>query len=345
MERTIIMEPLAVARIRRRNSVVFFLGLLAVLAGCSSETPPAAKSEPAKPAAEAQKSEPAEKPAEKAAAAPIPLPAKPSPAAKEPAAAAAVPHGEQGLVTMAKPSQAQPEPSHPSPAAPTKSAKPAAATEEAGEKPAAPRDLGSPLVDNVKGLTRLDPVLPIWLDGQRKQVVFLAETCRADYPLEFFVTFRDRGYESCLVTDVKPSLVHAGLLAAGAKPGKPVQFDPVYAPPTGTPIQIEVRWKDKDGKLHTAPAQQWIRNVKTRKAMDVNWVFAGSGFGKDPQTQRSVYWGDGGDFIAVLNLPTATLDIPVESSSALESRTYEGFVDNIPPKGTPVTVVLKPVLK
>jgi hypothetical protein len=233
--------------------------------------------------------------------------------------------------------------------------KTAGATEQSAVTPAKPkeepapavkpRDLGPPLVDDPKGLTKLDPVQPVWVDKAHEQVVFMAETCRADYPLEFFATLRDRGYESCVVTDVRPSIVHAALLAVGAKPGTPAKFDPKYTPPSGTEIAIEVRWKDKDGKQQTGPAQNWVRDVKTKKPMSVDWVFSGSGFRVDPETHESRYMADGGDFIAVLNLPTAMLDIPIPSASALESRSYEGFVENMPPKATPVTVILKPKLK
>jgi hypothetical protein len=225
-----------------------------------------------------------------------------------------------------------------------KQAEEAKATTAPEEKPAARKqlDLGSPLVDDVKTLTRLDPTLPVWLDKQSKQVVFLAASCRADWPLEFFATLPDRSYESVVVTDVRPSIVHTGLLALGAKPGKAAQFDPTYTPPSGTRIDIEVRWKDKEGKVQKAPAQQWIRDVHTKKPMSVSWVFAGSGFRKDPETGRDRYLADGGDFITVLNLPTAMLDVPVESVRTMEARSYEGFVENMPPTGTPVTVVLKP---
>jgi hypothetical protein len=225
--------------------------------------------------------------------------------------------------------------------------KTAAAAKTAGldEKPQPNKelDLGPPLVDDEKALTRLDKTLPIWLDKQQKQVIFLAATCRADWPLEFFATLRDRSYESVVVTDVRPRLVHAALLAVGAKPGKPVQFEPNYSPPSGTQVEIEVRWKDKEGKVEKAPAQQWIRNIRTKKAMDVTWVFAGSAFHKD-EAGRDHYLADGGDFITVLNLPTAMLDVPMKSVGALESRSYEGFVDHMPLPGTPVTVVLTPKL-
>jgi hypothetical protein len=205
------------------------------------------------------------------------------------------------------------------------------------------RDLGPPLVDDPKALRRLDPKLPVWIDAEHKQIVFLAATCAATYPLEFFATLRDRSYESVVATDVRPFLVHTGLLAVGAKPGKPARFDANYTPPTGMPVEIEVRWKDKEGKVQKAPAQQWVRNIRTKKALDVDWVFAGSGFFKDKEG-RERYLADSGDFITVLNLPTAMLDVPMKSVGALESRSYEGFVENMPPPGTPVTVVLKPKL-
>jgi hypothetical protein len=54
---------------------------------------------------------------------------------------------------------------------------------------------------------------------------------------------------------------------------------------------------------------------------------------------------DGGDFICLLNLPTALLDLPIPSASALESRLFEAFLERLPPTGTPVTILLKPKLE
>ncbi|MGA2033628.1 MAG: YdjY domain-containing protein [Thermoguttaceae bacterium] len=212
----------------------------------------------------------------------------------------------------------------------------------AAEKPK-PADLGSPLVDDPASLVRLDPTYPVWIDKRKKEVVFLAQVCRADYPLEFLVTLRDRSYEAVVATDVRPSLVHAGLLAVGAKPGHPANYKDKFIPPTGTEVAIEFRWKDSKGKVQHAPAHYWVRNVRTKKALDVNWVFGGSGFTKDETTGKQYYLGDSGDFISVLNLPTATLDLPIQSTSALESRLFEGFVEHLPPEKTPVTVILIPV--
>jgi hypothetical protein len=214
------------------------------------------------------------------------------------------------------------------------------------ESPPKIRDLGPPQVDDLNALRRLDTVYPVWIDRRGKQLVLMAETCRANYPLEFFATYPARGYESIVVVQVKPSIVHAGLLALGAEVGHPARFEPKFEPASGTEVAIEVRWKDQAGKPQKARAQEWVRDIRTKKALELDWVFAGGSFWTDESTGKQIYRADSaGDFISVLNLPTATLDLPIRSASALESRMFEGFVERIPPERTPVTLLLKPKLK
>ncbi len=220
----------------------------------------------------------------------------------------------------------------------------AAEPESAGEEAKKTAD-NLPLVDNMDDLKKLDPNSPMWIDKKHEALILLGEACKAGYPLEFFATLPDRAYEAVVVVTTKPSLVHAGLLALGAKPGHPVRFNADFHPPTGTEIAIEVRWKDDKGKVQSAAAQKWIRNMRTKAALDVNWVFAGSGFRKDPETGQQRYFGDSGDFISVSNLPTATLDLPINSTKTMESRLFEGALDQMPPAKTPVTIVLKPKLE
>jgi hypothetical protein len=207
-----------------------------------------------------------------------------------------------------------------------------------------PRDLGPPLVENADGLKRLDPEQPVWIDPKNKQVVLIGEVCKAGYPLEFFATYSNRAYEAVVAVNVKPSIIHAGLVAVGAEAGHPAKFQDEFVPPAGTEVAIDVHWKDAEGKTQSARAQEWIRNIQTKKPMEGNWVFAGSSFWTDEEGKRH-YSADAGDMICVLNLPTALLDVPMRSYSALESRTFEAFAERLPPAGTPVTLVLKPILK
>lgn len=245
-------------------------------------------------------------------------------------------------LAVATAAQEQPAAEKPAPGPPPATALRAEAETTAGPSPPQSDELGPPLVDHPENLKRLHRTQPVWIDPKEKAVVIQGRTCRASYPLEFLVTMPGREYEAVIVSTVPPSVVHAGLMALGAKPGNPVQFVPEFRPPSGTEIEIEVRWKDSKGKVQKAPARDWVRDIKTRKALDTNWVFSGSRFAEDDG--RQVYQADFGDFISVANVPIATLDLPIRSQSDLNARQFEGFVERIPPAGTPVTLVLRPRL-
>ncbi len=220
---------------------------------------------------------------------------------------------------------------------------------ERAEEP--PRDLGPPLVDDASALRRLNPEQPVWYDTKNKYVIVQGEACRAGYPLEFFATYSNRSYESVVAVNVTPSIIHAGLLLAGAVPGHPAQFrqhegsnEPEVIPPTGTEIAIEVRWKDSKGTVQSAPAQQWVRNRATKKALDTNWVFAGSMFVTDESGGKKYYRADTGEMICVLSLSGAMLDLPISNYRAMDARSFEAFAEHLPPPDTPVTLILKPIL-
>jgi len=108
-----------------------------------------------------------------------------------------------------------------------------------------------------------------------------------------------------------------------------------------------VRWKDDKGKVQSAPAQRWIRNINTKKELDVNvnWVFAGSQFVTDETTGKKYYQADSGECICVLSLPSAMLDLPIRSYGAIEARAFEAFAEHLPPTGTPTTVLMKPIFQ
>lgn len=203
-----------------------------------------------------------------------------------------------------------------------------------------------PLEVETAGMPRLSPTDPVWMDRRRKWVVVDGEVCLQRGTLEMFACPKgSKEHESVVATHGKPFDVHVGLIAIGAKPGKPVSFMPKYQPPTGTEIDIWLLWRDAAGKARKAKAQEWIRNVRTKKELEYPFVFAGSGFWKDPQTNKQLYQGNSGDFICVSNFPTATLDIPVESTQADASLLYEAFTERVPEPGTKVRLVLVPHLE
>ena len=235
-----------------------------------------------------------------------------------------------------------------------------------GEEKAAPKEGGTPqdspedeeLLNEFGGLPE-PPKLPppegakpmpkpnrTWIDTKEKVVLVDGYVSLREGMLEMFACpVGTKEHESVVAVYSWAQVVHAALLALGAEPGTPVKFEPEFKPPTGTEIEIEVRWLDEDGKWQSAKAQDWIRDVRSGKPMAHPWVFAGSGFWKDEESGREYYMAESGDFICVSNFSTATLDIPAESSQVNDGLLFEAFAEKIPPLGTPVRLVLKPKLK
>jgi len=194
-----------------------------------------------------------------------------------------------------------------------------------------------------EGLVKLFPKSDVWLDKKRKAVVVDGQVCLREGQLEMFACPRGtKEHEAVVALNCQAQDVHAGLLAAGAKPGTPVSFDPQYKTATGQIVDIYVLWKDAAGGKQQARAQDWVKDIKTQQAMTYDWVFAGSGFWKDEETGQQHYKANSGDLVCVSNFPTATLDLPVESSQANDELMFAAFTDRIPPRGTKVRVVFIP---
>ena len=209
------------------------------------------------------------------------------------------------------------------------------------------RERAEPLVENREALKSLseNEKQPIWLDTKNSQVVMVGQVCQTDAPLELFACLKNtKEHEAVLSIDVEAIAAHAGLLALGAETGNPVSWDPEYKPASGTQIEVLVRWKDAEGNVKNARAQDWVYDVENEKAMEHPWVFAGSGFWVDEETGRKHYKAEGGDFICVSNFSSAMLDLPIESSQANNALMFKAYTERIPPLGTPVTVLLRPKL-
>ena len=139
----------------------------------------------------------------------------------------------------------------------------------------------------------------------------------------------------------RPRKIHALLLLTGADVGNPVEFAPKFRPPAGSPIAIELRWR-QDGKLQRADAREWVWDEKTKAPLAIDWVFAGSVIYEDRITKKPVYAADEGDLITVANFASAILDLPMASSANDADRMFTANTKKIPPIGTEVFVVLGP---
>ncbi|MCE9630794.1 MAG: YdjY domain-containing protein [Planctomycetia bacterium] len=213
-----------------------------------------------------------------------------------------------------------------------------AAVAERAPEPATPEPLRP---DRHPELKRLSTTEDVWIDAAKKHVVVGARVVLDKGPIEVFACpERSKEHEAVVATHSTARLVHAALLAIGLEPGKPVSFDPVYAAAEGPVVKITMRWKDDTGKVRESPAQDWIRDTTTKKPLEADWVFAGSSFWRDPSDGTDYYQADGGDLICVSNFPTATLDLPIESSQSNDALMFEAFPGHVPPNGTEVEMIL-----
>ena len=207
--------------------------------------------------------------------------------------------------------------------------------------PAAAVAPAAPAADPHPDLKRLSPREEVWIDPVRKEVVVGGRIAIDRGPIEFLACPEGtKEHESIVATRSSARLVHAALLAIGLEPGSPVSFDPEYVAATGPRMLVRVRWTKPDGSQETVDVRSWVRNVQTGRPLDADWVFAGSSFWTDPADGVEYYQADGGDLICVSNFPTATLDLPVESSQSNEALLFEAFEGRVPPRDTAVELIL-----
>ncbi len=182
----------------------------------------------------------------------------------------------------------------------------------------------------------------LWFDPEGKQLILRARVALREGPLEHLLCLKGtKEHEAVLATPASPRRIHAGLLLTGAEPGHPIRFLPKFVPPSGSPIGIEVHWTE-EGKPRRADAREWVKDERTGAALTTDWVFAGSELYVDPTTKAKVYAADDGDLITVANFASSILDLPFASTANDAGRTFVANTVLIPPRGTPVTLFLRP---
>jgi hypothetical protein len=183
--------------------------------------------------------------------------------------------------------------------------------------------------------------------GDKRRVVIKAMVCNRQTILEQLLTKKGaKEHESVLSAEIDARDLHTVLLLAGGEPGTPVVFRPKFKSPTGTTFKIFLEY-EKNGKKTRVRAQEWIRNIKTKKELHTDWVFAGSHLIPDPfdKTKKPQYAANFGDVISISNFDAACLDVPFDSPKNNDDLTFETNTEVIPPEKTPVLVILEPVLE
>lgn len=160
--------------------------------------------------------------------------------------------------------------------------------------------------------------------------------------LELLVTGPDsREHESLVVTRVKPSAIHAGLLAAGMEPGHPIRWEGtrVGEPASGAKVRVEVATVEDGTVGEFVDLASWAvhKDTKQRLPDADGWglVFAGSrmderGYAADQTGTIIGLTGFGTEVVAAAwgLSPQAAVDEPV----------WIVDKERVPKVGTPVVV-------
>lgn len=115
--------------------------------------------------------------------------------------------------------------------------------------------------------TPLNPEKTVLLDKGAGKVIVQGEICLREGALEFLATIKGtKEHEAIIAVDAKAYVIHTGLVALGAKSGKPAIYtqDGQQRPPTGDRIDIHVVWTDKEGKERRVAAREWVRYLTRR---------------------------------------------------------------------------------
>lgn len=194
------------------------------------------------------------------------------------------------------------------------------------------------------GATQLTKQGRLWVDPKKQRVYVDGYVALKRGALEMFACpVGTKEHESIVAVLAKSREVHAALLAIEATPGTPVRFRPEFHPPTGQVIRVWVCWYDQNKQFHAVDAREWVEDLETEKAMQAEWVFAGSEFWEDPEDHREYYRADVGDMICVSNFSSAMLDVAIPSSADAGSLRFVPLEAAIPEPDTPVRLVLAPV--
>ena len=195
-------------------------------------------------------------------------------------------------------------------------------------------------------LIALNPGKTLFLEKTpegKRRIWLQAVVCLREGPLEVFLCRKNtKEHEAILSADVDARDLHQSLIVCGGKPGSPVQFVPEYKTASGSTIKVSIFHREK-GEPKIVPAQDWIRNVRTKKPMDQSWVFAGSRFLKNPDDpkQPPYYTANNGEIISLSNFVDSMLDLPVKSSRETADLLFEADSAKIPPLYTTVYLILE----
>lgn len=177
------------------------------------------------------------------------------------------------------------------------------------------------------------------LDTNKKEVVIPGEIniATGDTIIEFFACgLLGPSHESILMLNTEPFSIFVALGMLELKPGMNLEAQGDPHDPEGSDVQVWVEWKQGD-KLVSKTARELVWNKFTKQPMQkTHWVFTGGRIRTNQLTSQLTH-----NIIAVHRDPDSILNHPLPGG--IDDRTYRVNTDVVPPKGTKVKVIIRPI--
>jgi hypothetical protein len=186
----------------------------------------------------------------------------------------------------------------------------------------------------------------IEFDHATKEITLPAEVNMVRGLLEYaLVGEKGKLHEALLRTKARAFDLNIVLLLLDLKPDAewfvpPAPPKPLDAAAQTARLDFFVRWKDPDGGAEkTGRLDAWITDLTTKKpAAPTPWIFTGSHLNEEKRFAAEV----DGSLVALYHDARALINSPREGANNDEQWVP---AEDVPPKGTPVTVVIRPAAK
>jgi hypothetical protein len=164
--------------------------------------------------------------------------------------------------------------------------------------------------------------------------------------IEYVVVFSGgKEYESLFVAPVDPMGLHGAMKRIGLSPGRPAEEtdEGELLPPEGSRLRVFVETLGGGGAPRR-PIESFVLDTEKGGPMEpVEWVFAGSREGWDPETETTVL-----QVVIMKNLmglyhADASVLVQNPGEEAATSHRYKPNREVLPAEGTPVRIVFEAV--
>ncbi len=187
------------------------------------------------------------------------------------------------------------------------------------------------------GVYRMGDVM---VDFNKREVTVPGEIniISGDTILEFFAVGKfGKTHESLIMVHAEPIHIQLALVQLGMSPGMNLTIEGDPHEPKGDSAEVWIEWeRGTDVVRHRAEKLVW-NAMNEHPMQQTHWVFTGARIINKQFTAQQHH-----NIIAVYRDPDSIFNHPL--SGGKDDRTYRVNTDVVPSKGTPVKVIIRPIL-